>query len=338
MKRLLPVALILLLLAVGMAAGIWHQYLRFLDSPLVLANSGLTVNVERGATIRSVVFELEQMGITRMDWRWRLLSRLKPVTIKTGEYALDQGLLPSQLLDLLASGKVVNYRFTIIEGWTVRQLLRALAEDPVVQQTLDDLPERGSLPGTDMGNPEGWYLPETYLFVRGDTDVDILTRAHQSMRTALEQSWSGRAIGLPYETPYEMLTLASIIEKETSLESERAIIAGVFVRRLQEKWRLETDPTVIYGMGTEFKGNISRKDLQQDTAYNTYRRHGLPPTPIALPGVASLRAAAQPEAGTAMFFVADGQGGHTFSSTLEEHNKAVQQLLSGTRPEQKIKE
>jgi UPF0755 protein len=326
-KRLVPVALIVLLLTAASMTGVWQQYQRFLQDPLHIENSGLVLTVEPGSSIRSVVEKLERKGATRMDWRWRLLGRFQKVTIKTGEYALTPGLSPPRLLDLLASGKVVTYRFTIVEGWSVRQLLTALARDPVLRHTLETVAELKNLPAMPLGNPEGWFLPETYVFVRGDSDLDLLRRAYRDMSDSLARAWYGRDDGLPYETEEELLVMASIIEKETSLESERADIAGVFVRRLLKHWRLETDPTVIYGMGESYQGNIRRRDLRKDTPYNTYTRHGLPPTPIALPGPASLQAAAHPAAGDAMFFVANGQGGHTFSTTLEEHNKAVKQLI-----------
>lgn len=210
--------------------------------------------VESGTNIRAVVAKLEQQGVTRLDWRWRLLGRLEPVTIKTGEYELPPGLLPTELLDLLASGKVASYRFTIVEGWSLKQLLNALSSDPVLQHSVDTPADMEGLPGLPTANPEGWFLPETYVFVRGDTDLDILRRAYAAMMENLETVWAGRDIGLPYETQYELLIMASIIEKETSLESERADIAGVFVRRLLQRWRLETDPTVIYGMGEAYQG------------------------------------------------------------------------------------
>lgn len=327
MKRLLPVVIILLILTTASASGLWQQYQRFLQTPLQIEAAGLVLYVEPGTNIRAVVAQLEMQGATRMDWRWRLLSRLQSVTIKTGEYTLATGLLPAGLLSLLASGKVVNYRFTIVEGWSVKQLLAALRKDTVLRHTLDGVAEAGRLAGLSQANPEGWFLPETYLFERGDTDLQILKRAYRDMQASLANAWAGRDIGLPYETRHELLIMASIIEKETSLASERADIAGVFVRRLHKHWRLETDPTVIYGMGESYQGNIRRRDLKKDTPYNTYTRHGLPPTPIALPGLASLQAAAHPAAGEAMFFVANGQGGHTFSSTLEAHNQAVKQLI-----------
>jgi UPF0755 protein len=326
-KRLVPVSLVLLLLAVASATGLWQQYQRFLQTPLDIRDGGIVINVEPGTNMRSVVARLELHGATRVDWRWRLLSRLQQTTIRTGEYALVPGMRPPQLLALLASGKVVTYRFTIVEGWSVKQLLTALAGNPVLRPTLDTVAELESLAGLPVANPEGWFLPETYIFVRGDSDLQILKRAFTDMRAALSNTWLGRDTGLPYETQDELLVMASIVEKETSLASERADIAGVFVRRLLRHWRLETDPTVIYGMGESYQGNIRRRDLKKDTPYNTYIRHGLPPTPIALPGLASLQAAAHPAAGDAMFFVANGQGGHTFSSTLEAHNKAVKELI-----------
>ena len=328
MKWLLPAALFGFLLTVIVLAGLWFQYQQFLQTPLQIGSSGLVITVEPGTNIRSVVAKLEQQGTTRLDWRWRLLSRLRPVTIKTGEYELPSGLLPPGLLDLLASGKVTSYRFTIVEGWSLKQLLGALELDPVLQHRAETVADLEGLPGLPAGNPEGWFLPETYVFVRGDSDLQILNRAYTAMLENLEMVWAGRDVGLPYETQYELLIMASIIEKETSVESERADIAGVFVRRLRERWRLETDPTVIYGMGETYQGNIRREDLRKDTPYNTYTRHGLPPTPIAMPGLASLQAAAHPADGDSMFFVANGQGGHTFSSTLEAHNDAVKDLIN----------
>jgi len=331
MKRLLPVGLIIFFLSAAGSVGLWQQYQRFLQAPLHIEKPGLVLVVEPGTNIRAVITKLENQGATRMDWRWRLLSRLQPATIKAGEYQLEAGLLPANFLTLLASGKVVNYRFTIVEGWSVETLLAVLRKDLVLNHSVEVVTELENQAGLPAGNPEGWFLPETYVFVRGDSDLQILRRAYEDMQAALSQAWSGRDTGLPYETRVELLIMASIIEKETSLESERADIAGVFVRRLRKHWRLETDPTVIYGMGQSYQGNIRRGDLKRDTPYNTYTRFGLPPTPIALPGLASLQAAAHPAAGDAMFFVANGQGGHTFSSTLEAHNKAVKQLIKRSR-------
>ena len=331
MKRLLTVALMVLLLTSAGLAVLWYQYQQFLQTPLQINQSGAIIMVEPGSNIRTVVAKLEQQGVTHLDWRWRLLSRLEQVTIKTGEYELTPGLSAPGLLKLLASGKVVSYRFTIVEGWSLKQLLKALGADPVLQHSIADVEDMKGVAGLPESHPEGWFLPETYMFVRGDTDLQILRRAYSDMQDSLTDVWAGRDTGLPYETPYELLTMASIIEKETSQQGERAEIAGVFVRRLLKRWRLETDPTVIYGMGDAYQGNIRRRDLKTDTPYNTYTRHGLPPSPIAMAGLASLQAAAHPASGEAMFFVANGQGGHTFSKTLEAHNKAVRKLIKQTK-------
>ncbi len=331
MKKLLAPLVIIGLLGVASVAGLWNQYQNFLETPLQIEKNGLLIHVQIGANVRTVVRIIEKRQATHQTWHWRLWARMQQATIKTGEYHLPPGLLPAELLGLLASGKVVDYRFTIVEGWTLKQLLVELGNDPVLIPTISGVEELKPMPGLIAGNPEGWFLPETYAFVRGDTDVKLLLRANQAMKAALANAWAGRDTGLPYETEVEMLTMASIIEKETSMASERATIAGVFVRRLQQRWRLETDPTVIYGMGDSYDGNIRRKDIKKDTPYNTYTRHGLPPTPIALPGLAALRAAAHPEPGDVMFFVANGQGGHTFSSKLEDHNKAVRILINSNK-------
>ncbi len=331
MRRAPAVALLVLLAAVLAVTEGWRQYSRFLDTPLRIGSGENVLLVERGASLHSVAAELERRGATRLDWRWRLLGRLQPMTIKAGEYALAPGTRPPQLLRLLASGKVVQHHFTIVEGWTVRQLLAALSGNDALLHSVQGSGDLRGLAGLPDGNPEGWFLPETYVFVHGDSDVKLLRRAYRGMQRALADAWQGRAADLPYAGPYQLLTMASIIEKETSRGSERAAIAGVFVRRLRQHWRLETDPTVIYGMGEAYSGNIRRRDLEKDTPYNTYTRRGLPPTPIALPGAASLQAAAHPADGDAMFFVADGHGGHTFSNSLEEHNAAVQRMLRASR-------
>ncbi len=312
-------------------AGVWQHYQRFLQTPLNVETSGLVIVVSPGGSIRTVVADLERSGVTHMHWHWRLLARLHPLVIKAGEYQLTPGLTAPELLQLLASGKVVSYRFTIVEGWSLQKLLDELGQDPVLRHNVQGKADLASQAEFHAGNLEGWFLPETYVFERGGTVLEILQRAYLAMQQALEETWVGRDDKLPYETQNELLTMASIIEKETGLDSERAAIAGVLVRRLRKHWRLETDPTVIYGMGALFTGNISRRDLKNDTPYNTYTRHGLPPTPIALPGKASLLAAAHPATGESMFFVANGKGGHTFSVTLKAHNEAVRQLIKSPK-------
>lgn len=321
----LLLAVLMLLALVG-----WRDYRAFTSAPLLIAEGGQRLVVERGTSVRAVIRQLGNRGMTHPGWRWRLLTRLEPVTIQAGEYALEPGLTPRGLLVLLASGEVIRYRFTIVEGWTYRQLLAALAADPVLVKQVPELDSESRVLraiNPDLEHPEGWFLPETYQYVRGDSDLDLLRRAHRAMQKALDAAWESRDRELPLDTAYELLNLASIVEKESSVESERAAIAGVFVRRLREGWRLETDPTVIYGLAERFDGNLRRRDLQSDSPYNTYTRHGLPPTPIALPGISALAATAHPAPGTAMFFVASGQGGHVFSDTLEEHNAAVREML-----------
>ena len=327
MKLRSVVALLALAFVLGVLAVSW-QYREFVSSPVEPGVSAQKLLVARGDTVRSVVTRLDGVNY---DWRWRLLTRLEPLTIRAGEYDLKAGMTPAGLLALLSSDNVVRYHFTIVEGWTWAQLLKALAEDPVLVHKLADLDGPGAVLkalGSEASHPEGWFLPETYQFVRGDSDLDILARAHQAMTRALQEAWASRDDRTPLKSPYELLILASIVERESSLESERADIAGVFTRRLLAGWRLETDPTVIYGLGENYDGNIRRRDLDSDTPYNTYTRFGLPPTPIAMPGKSALMASAYPAAGTAMFFVASGAGGHVFSDTLEEHNRAVRKMLS----------
>lgn len=334
MRRLLLATVGALVLVLGTASLLgWQAYRQFLAAPLALPADGTTLLVAPGHTLRTVVGELEQQGATRFDWRWRLLLRSGPDLIRAGEFRLEANSTPPQLLALLASGRTVQHRFTIVEGWSYRQLREALLAEPLL------LGEPASLkPETVMAalgsaatHPEGWFLPETYLFERGANALELLRRAHADMQSALADAWAGRAAELTLKEPYELLILASLVEKETGLAQERKAIAGVFHRRLQQGWRLETDPTVIYGLGETFDGNLRRVDLETDTPWNTYTRHGLPPTPIAAPGRAALDAAAQPASGTAMFFVADGTGGHRFSDTLEEHNRAVQELVRRQR-------
>jgi UPF0755 protein len=318
------------LIAVAAGLALWRQYESFIDTPLAVPPAGYVYTVRSGASGRDLVADLARLGLTRDGWQWQLLMRLEPAVYRTGEYRLEAGMRPRDVLRRLSEGPLVQYRFTLVEGWTFRQLWDALASDPVLVRELERDTDpldtvRALLP--DVDHPEGWFLPETYLFTRGDSDRDILERAHAAMKNALQDAWSSRDLGLPLETPHELLVLASIIEKETARDDERERIAGVFVRRLQKGMRLQTDPTVIYGMGEAFDGDIRKRDLTTDTPYNTYTRHGLPPTPIAMPGRASLEAAAHPAPGEELYFVTDGSGGHTFSKTLAEHQAAVRKLV-----------
>lgn len=330
MKKILLLLALSLLIPGMLASYGWERYRDFLATPLDIPSGGLVFDLGAGATGSGIVQQLAGMGLTRPGWEWRLLMRLEPHIYQTGEYLLEAGSGPQAVLGKLASGQVIQYHFTLVEGWTFRQLSEALAAHAILQKELEpgvDFQWADPGEGPEMKHPEGWFLPETYQFTRGDSDRDILVRAHAGMQQALAEAWDRRDDDLPLESPYELLILASIIEKETSLDEERAQVAGVFTRRLKKRMRLQTDPTVIYGMGESFDGDIRRRDLKTDTPYNTYTRHGLPPTPIAMPGKASLLAAARPEPGEALYFVADGKGGHTFSETLEEHQAAVNKLI-----------
>ncbi len=328
---------VLLLVLVGstsvLAVLAWKDYRRFVDAPMNLPATR-TIEFSRGTAFKELVRQLRREGITDgSPFYWKLLSREMKVAsrLQAGEYALLTGLTPRGLIDLMASGKVIQHHFMIVDGWNFRQLRLALAQEPGLRQTLPGKDETTIAVelGLGDGKPEGWFLPETYAWVKGESDLDLLKRANAAMNKALDRLWSQRDPAVPLKSPYEALILASIIEKETAIGEERAQIAGVFARRLQIGIRLQTDPTVVYGLGEQYDGNIRRRDLEADTPYNTYTRDGLPPTPIALPGLPALEAALHPAAGNALYFVArgDGSGRHEFSATLAEHNRAVARFL-----------
>lgn len=317
----MALALVVLLAVLVLAA----DYRNFLNRPLLLPGRGISLIIQPGTSYLAMVQDLNRLGISSTTWPWRLLQKLDPRLIRAGEYHMAAGLLPVEWLDKLASGDVIVYQFTIIEGWTFRQLREALEQEPLLKSpraTLGDA-ELMSLLGQTGQNPEGRFLPETYQFIRGGNGLELLQRAWLAMQTTLEETWENRRQPLPLDSPAELLTLASIIEKETGLAGERARIAGVFIRRLEKGMRLQTDPTVIYGLGEAFDGDLRFRDLARDTPYNTYTRHGLPPGPIALAGKAALQAAAHPAQGEELYFVAVGDGSHYFSATLDEHNRAV---------------
>lgn len=320
---------VVLLGAVGLAAAGWLDYRRFTRAPLPGAHAGATFDVARGARYRDIVRQLRRERVSRAaPFYWRALGRELGVAgrLHAGEYALSPGITPRELLRRMAAGEVVQHRFTIVDGWTFRQLRAALANEHGLGSTLGAVPdaEVAQRVGIDDGKPEGWFLPETYAWVKGESDLDVLRRAHAAMRKTLDRLWAARAPEAELDTPYQALILASIVEKESARAEERPQIAGVFLRRLRFHMRLQTDPSVIYGIGAAFDGNIRRRDLEADTPYNTYTRDGLPPTPIALPGAAAIEATLHPAPGDALYFVARGDGSHEFSATLDEHNRAVQ--------------
>ncbi|MGB3268331.1 MAG: endolytic transglycosylase MltG [Rhodanobacter sp.] len=319
--------LVVLAVAAALAVG-WNDYHRFSVSALNVSPQQHSIDVGRGTSFKGIVAELQRQGLTTASpWYWRLLAEQMHVAGKlhAGEYALAPGITPRQLLADMAAGKVLQRNFTIVDGWTFAELRQALARADVLQHDTSGLDDATVMQRIGAGGeaPEGRFLPETYAYVKGDSELDILRRAHAAMERTLAALWAGRAPGLPLATPYEALILASIVEKETGRADERAKIAGVFVRRLENHMLLQTDPSVIYGMGARYDGNIRRSDLTTDTPYNTYTRPGLPPTPIALPGKPAIEATLHPAAGDALYFVARGDGSHVFSSTLAEHNRNV---------------
>jgi UPF0755 protein len=320
--------LLIVLVLVAAGAWEWQAWQRFTRAPLDVAATGATVEIARGTSFKNVVRTLRRQGVTSASpFFWRLLGLRMGVTdrLHAGEYALTAQLTPRELLRRMAAGDVLQHRFTIIEGWTFRQLRLVLAAETGLVQSLPGLSDAAIAQrlGIDSGKPEGWFLPETYDWVKGESDLDVLRRAHAAMTALLDKAWPGRASGLPLDTPYQALVLASIVEKETGRAAERPRIAGVFVRRLERGMLLQTDPSVIYGLGEAFDGNLRKRDLEADTPYNTYTRPGLPPTPVALPGAAAIAAVLHPAPGDALYFVARGDGSHAFSATLAEHNRAV---------------
>ena len=318
---------VLLLVALGVGgAWVWQRYTGFADMPMTGLEAGETLMVERGDSLPRVLGKLREAGAReghRIEWQALAKQLGAAGKLQVGEYPLEPGMTPRSLLTNIRDGKVISHRVTIVEGWNIHDVRAALAKaTPLEHDTIDmsDAALMAAL-GHAGQHPEGRFLPETYIYTRGDSDLDILERAHGAMTDELQQAWDKRSKDSVLKTPDEMLTLASIVERETGIAEERPQIAGLFERRLKLGMRLETDPTVIYGMGSAYAGNIRKRDLQTDTPYNTYMRTGLPPTPIAMPSAAALDAVANPAPGEALFFVAigDGSGRHLFAKTYSEH-------------------
>lgn len=316
------------LLVAFVAAMLAAWFLHWATSPLALSERPIAVTVKPGSSLRAVARQISEAGVLREAWRFEVLGRLlgESANVKAGNYELEQGLTPYALLRKMTSGDYALIPITIVEGWTFRQVRQALDRHEALEHRTSDMGEADIMAalGADPAmSPEGWFFPETYHVNAGDTDLELLGRAHQLMREQLAREWERRAEGLPLTSPYEALILASIVEKETGRPDERAMVAAVFTNRLKLGMRLQTDPTVIYGLGERFDGNLRKRDLQSDHPYNTYTRAGMPPTPIAMPGLASLRAALNPAASDALYFVAKGDGSSHFSRTLDEHERAV---------------
>ncbi|MCP4276646.1 MAG: endolytic transglycosylase MltG [Gammaproteobacteria bacterium] len=334
MNRLLSVVVGLGIVVVFILALSVRSYL---ISPVAGVTEPVLYKVEVGASLSGVAYELHELGIlprARVFVAWGRFTG-QAAQLKAGEYELQPGITPKGILDQFVAGQIKLYPFTILEGWTLTELRAALLANPAITPTLQALAPEAQLGALNLSgqNLEGQFFPETYLVPRDTTDLVLLQQAAALMQKQLAQAWENRAVGLPLASPYELLILASIVERETALDSERSEVAGVFIRRLQKGMRLQTDPTVIYGLGAAYDGNLTRKHLLTDTPYNTYTRGGLPPTPIGMPGAASLLAAAHPDEGDTLYFVATGEndGSHVFSRTLEEHNAAVAVYIARLR-------
>lgn len=334
MKRW-SVIVALLLLVLGAAGAIIWSGVRSLDEPLKLS-APLRFKVAGGVRFAHVALDLKDRGVIPHPRAWELYARWKGLAsaIKAGEYEIEPGATPRTVLEKLVSGQVVLHSFTIVDGWRVQDMLVALKRNPDIVTTLPESPQNLmqalGAPGVDA---EGQFLPETYRFPSGTTDVEVLRQAHAAMTRELQRAWAAHDPTLPLHDATELLIMASIVEKESGVPAELPKIAGLYLHRLSIGMRLQADPTLIYGLGEQYEGNLRTVDLRADGPYNTYTRTGLPPTPIALPGAAAIQATAHPEKSDAMYFVASGKGdgSHIFSSTLEQQNAAVAQYLARQR-------
>ena len=329
MRTLLKLVVLLFAVALAAASGAWW----WVQQPLPLAQDDLEVSVPAGASLRTAAQRLHEAGVQvppqALEAYFRYASRGR--SIQAGDYAIRRGMKPQDVLERLVRGERITRSVTLLEGWTFRQALQALARAPDLRHDASTLTPEAVMAA--LGRPgvaaEGRFFPDTFHYTKGDSELDILRQSMQLMERRLEAAWNARASDVPLQNAEEALILASIIEKETGRAADRAEIAGVFANRLRLGMKLQTDPTVIYGLGDAFDGKLRRSQLQADTPYNTYTRAGLPPTPIALPGKAALLAAVRPADTRALYFVARGDGSSHFSQTLDEHNRAVQRYQRG---------
>lgn len=331
MKKLLRVVLLLLVI-LGIAAGVGYWKVRQLAQSPITAKEEKIFTLKAGTGRLALGQQLYNERIINRPRVFQWLLRVEPELshFKAGTYRFTPGMTVREMLQLLASGKEAQFPLRFVEGMRLSDWLKQLREAPYIQHTLKDDEYATVAEALKFEKPEwveGWFWPDTWLYTANTTDVSLLKRAHQKMAKAVESVWQGRMEGLPYQDPNQLVTMASIIEKETAVASERDRVASVFINRLRTGMRLQTDPTVIYGMGAAYNGKITRSDLETPTPYNTYVISGLPPGPIAIPGEASLKAAAHPAKTPYLYFVADGKGGHTFTTNLASHNKAVQDYL-----------
>lgn len=335
LAKLLAMLVLVLVLAVA-AAAVWGgvTYLHFTRTPLDVRVAGQTIEIAKGRGFTGIVRQLRDEKLSDASpLLWRALAVRLGVADKlhAGEYALAPGMTPTVLLENMAAGRVLHRRITLVDGWTFAQVRAALQKAPRLKQELAALTDAAAMVklGDAEQSPEGEFMPDTYDYVLGMSDLDILARARKAMQEYLAKEWAGRDPSIPLQTPYQALILASLVEKETAVPAERPEIAGVFERRLGIGMKLDTDPSVIFGMGSAYAGKIHKSDLETDTPYNTYTRAGLPPTPIALPSRAAIHAVMHPAPGDALYFVARGDGTHQFSATLAEHNAAVKKYILG---------
>lgn len=324
--RILKVS-IMVSLIVSILLTFW--LVKYAKTPLNLAPQAQEINIKPKSGLKSIANQLVEQKVLRSAWPFIVLAKVlrKEPSLQAGDYTLNKNITPYQLLLSLNHGKTTQGSITFIEGKTFKDMRAKLAKNDAIKNTIQNLSDAQVMAIVGKGEQyaEGLFFPDTFYFDRGTPDTVILKRAYAAMQAKLNKAWDNKELGLPYKNTYEVLIMASIIEKETGKASERPTIAGVFVNRLRIGMRLQTDPTVIYGMGDRYDGNIRRKDLLKDTPHNTYTRKGLPPTPIAMPGLASIEAALHPEKTKALYFVGKGDGSHVFSNSLIEHNRAVYQ-------------
>jgi UPF0755 protein len=332
LKKCLAAAATLAVLGAGAVAGVWH----WATTPVQLAAEQLDVTIKPHSSVRGVTAQLRQGGVPVQTELFVLMTRALGLQsrLKSGNYEFKLGITPYEVLQKMALGDVNEYVATIIEGWTFKHMRAELNANPALRHDSAGMTDAEILtaigaPAVPTGNAEGLFFPDTYLFDKDSSDLDVFRRAYRLMQVRLSEAWAARAPGLPVKSPYEALTLASLVEKETGRAGDRPFVAAVFANRLRVGMPLQTDPAVIYGLGDNYDGHLHKRDLQTDTIYNTYLRLGLPPTPIALPGAAALQAALNPASTSALYFVARGDGSSIFSDNLVDHNKAVDKYIRG---------
>ncbi|MFZ4538074.1 endolytic transglycosylase MltG [Propionivibrio sp.] len=329
LKLIIKLIILGLFLVVALGGGFFW----LVSSPLGLSTEQVDFHITPGSSMRAAARDIADAGVAIQPWQLIVLGKLLGVekSIKAGSYEITRGITTVELMNKLTRGDVTQTEIAFIEGWTFRQMRERLDAHPDIRHDSKGLPESEimRLIGAPKGAAEGLFFPDTYFFAKQGKDLDLLARAYRTMQRHLSREWEARAAGLPYLDAYQALIMASIVEKETGRDQDRPLVAAVFVNRLRQGMLLQTDPTVIFGVGEKFDGNLRKSHLLTDTPYNTYIRSGLPPTPIAMPGLASLQAALHPAASQSLYFVARGDGSSQFSSTLDEHNQAVNRYQRG---------